>query len=474
MALILIVIAICLSVTVVIYPVKIGKLSINIASGPIIFLIVLFILNVIDLETIKLGIIGNSHIRPWEIIMIFFTAAYVSISVDVTGILDFFAYKIIRRADGNGVKLFLLFYLFSCVLTVFTSNDIVILILTPIIFYIGKHAKVNVIPLLFAEFFGANTASMLLYIGNPTNIIVGNALGLGFLEYTQIMWFPTVAATAANFILLYLFFNKTLTRKFKPNNDSKFMVRNWPDAVISCILLIIMLGALTASQFLKIPIWVITSAFAIVFIIEDLLFGLYYAIKHKSLPATELIRDEEEVFMLYGIPEHRNDFWIAVKRIPWKILPFTVFFFILVAGLGRYGVMSWLSDIISKISPTLASSIAAHGILGFILANIINNQPMTILLSSMLNIESFQMPPAAFMGGAYAVIIASNLGANLTLIGALAGLMWKKILQNKNLEISYASFLKTGIMITPIVFVFSLLALYFAIKLNFAQGICQN
>lgn len=463
MALVLIIIAIFFSVIAAIWPFKIGKVPINLATGSVLALLALLLLQIIDFETVKLGILGNDQLKPWEIIVIFFTVAYVSISVDVTGILDFFAYKIVHKAKGDGKTLFLFFYLFACFLTVFTSNDIVILTLTPIIFYLGKHAKLNVVPLLFAEFFGANTLSMFLYIGNPTNIIVGNALGLGFLEYTKVMWLPTIAATLANLTLLYLFFRKSLTRKFKPNHNSQYSVRNWFDAIASSILLLAMLATLTASQALNIPIWVVTSAFALIFIIDDLTFSFYYASKYHSLPRNILQKEKQEISKLYGLPEEPNEFWITIKRIPWKILPFILVFFIFVAGLNIYGAVDWFATMISQMSTTLGSSIATNGILGFLLANIINNQPMTILLSNVLVSDSLQTSALAFQGGAYAVVIASNLGANLTLIGALAGLMWRKILKTKGLEISYMDFLKTGFIITPLVFALTLITLYFVL-----------
>ena len=463
MALTSITIAIFFSVITAVFPFKVWRIPVNIATGPIFAMFALIAIGIIDMDTVALGLAGTGQLRPWEILVIFFSSAYVSISLEVTGILDFLAYKIVHKAKGSGVKLFFFFYLFSCFLTVFTSNDIVILILTPIIFYLGKHAKLNIIPILYAEFFGANTLSMLLYIGNPTNIIVGNALGLGFLEYTKIMCLPTLTAALSGLTLLYIFFKKTLTRKFTPHFGAGFSVRSWVDAVISSALLLAMLATLAASRTLNIPIWVVTSVFAAIFIFEDLCFGLYYTIKHKSLPHSEIIKDEQEVFRLYGIPEERHEFWITVKRIPWKILPFMIVFFILVAGLNKYGAVSWIAGIVAGMSSSLAGSIAINGVLGLFLANIINNQPMTILFSNVLISESFKICPLALKGGTYAVIIASNLGANLTLIGALAGLMWRKILKTKGLEISYLDFMKVGFAVTPAVFILSLATLYFVL-----------
>ena len=93
-------------------------------------LFVLLALQVVGVGTIVSGIIGNGQLVPWEIIVIFFSALYVSVSTDVTGIFDFLAYTITHRANGNGYKLFLLLYAFTCTITVFTSNDIDILTLT--------------------------------------------------------------------------------------------------------------------------------------------------------------------------------------------------------------------------------------------------------------------------------------------------------------------------------------------------------
>ena len=460
MPIIFIIIALLFTIFVAIRPFKIGKIPVNMATGSLFALLILLLLQVVNLETIQLGILGNGQLRPWEIIVIFFSVAYVSVSTDVTGIFDFLAYKITCKSNGNGYKLFILVYLFTCVITVFTSNDIDILTLTPIIFYLSKHAKINVIPLLFAQFFATNIVSMFFYTGNPTNIIVANALNLGFLEYTKVMWLPTVIALIVNFLLLFIFFRKSITKKFILNNNTHFEVRSWFDAILSSTLLISMLVMLSLSEFIHVPIWIITVAFAIIFIIEDILFGIYYKIKESSLSTAQLQKGKD----VYNIPEEKNEFWIAFKRIPWKILPFIFAFFIFVQGLYQYGVIDYFATIISHFSTSLASGIAISGFSSLILANIINNQPMTIFFSNILINDSFVVSETIFKGSAYAVVIASNLAASVTILGALAGLMWKKILATKGLNISYTDFLKKGILITPIVFLATLATLYLVLQ----------
>lgn len=454
------ILAILFVVFTAIKPIRIGKYKIGMVIGSLLALSVLFAFQIITPRIAIEGIIGNGQLKPWEILIIFFTIAYASISTDITGMFDYLAYKIVHHTRGNGVRLFLFFYLFASILTVFTSNDIVILTLTPIIFYLGKHAKLNVIPLLFAEFFGANTLSMLLYIGNPTNIIVGNALGLGFFEYTQVMWFPTLIAAIANYFLLKRIFKKQITKEFKMNKSSHFNVRNWTDAIISFTTMTLMFICLTLSQPLHLEIWQITLFFASILVIEDIIFSMYYTYKAKGLSPVQLAKRRD----VLGIPEEKNEFFMAVKRVPWKILPFIVCFFIIVHALDIYGSLDWIATWIASLSTSLASGIAVMGILGAFLANIINNQPMTILLTSVLMSDAYAVSDIVFKGSAYALVIASNLAANITLLGALAGLMWNKILSTKGVKISYMDFFKKGILITPIVFILTLISLFITLQ----------
>ena len=73
------------------------------------------------------------------------------------------------------------------VLTVFTSNDIIVLTFTPFICHFAKSARIDPLPYLVSEFVAANTWSMALIIGNPTNIYLMSGTGISFLSYTAKM-----------------------------------------------------------------------------------------------------------------------------------------------------------------------------------------------------------------------------------------------------------------------------------------------
>ena len=91
-------------------------------------------------------------------------------------------------------------------------------------------------------------------------------------------------------------------------------------------------------------------------------------------------------------------------------------------------------------------SVLKYGITSFLASNIINNIPMSVLYSSIINIETFVTTEAA-LPAIYATVVGSNIGAFLTPIGALAGIMWSNILNEHGLKFGYVDFLKIGVTV---------------------------
>ena len=68
----------------------------------------------------------------------------------------------------------------------------------------------------------------------------------------------------------------------------------------------------------------------------------------------------------------------------------------------------------------------------------------------------------------FATIIGSNRGANLTPLGALAGIMWMGILHGKDHPISFLQFVKYGLLVTPLTLAAALAVL--ALELRWFGG----
>ena len=171
--------------------------------------LLMLIFNCVSFEKVINGLFENSVINPIKILLLFLSMTFLSIFLDEVGFFRYLANLLVKYFRSNQRLLFLSLYIMVAVLTIFTSNDIVILTFTPFICYYAKNTKINPIPYLISEFVAANTWSMALIIGNPTNIYLSSAFSIDFLTYLKTMILPTLAAGITSLFILYLLFRKS-------------------------------------------------------------------------------------------------------------------------------------------------------------------------------------------------------------------------------------------------------------------------
>ncbi len=375
------------------------------------------------------GLNGTEELRPLGILALFISMVFMSIFLDITGFFEACARYALAKAKTDGAKLFFAVYIAVSILTVFTSNDIVVLTFTPFVYYFAKHAGINPKPYLIAEFFAANTWSMALYIGNPTNILVASAFRFTFVEYSRWMILPTVAAGVANAGLLYLLFRKEIRRPIKPVALAPWeAITDKLGALLGLLTLFGCVVALAMAPYLRVPMWKISVAFA---------FALL----------TILVLRESYVLALRKRLQNGSTVAETLRRIPWPIVPFVLSLFVTVYALDRYGVTAIFGQKLYRLSlglPVLVTFL--FGASSALSANLLNNIPMTLAFATALR----AVPKEAVLPGALATAVGSNLGANLTPLGALAGIMWMTILTGKDLRITFREFMKYGFLVTPL------------------------
>ena len=82
---------------------------------PLIGVAFLVITTATPLRVVWQGIAGDESIKPYSILTLFMSLAYISVSVDKTGLFAWLALLIGRRA-GSATQLFLLYYAFSAIM----------------------------------------------------------------------------------------------------------------------------------------------------------------------------------------------------------------------------------------------------------------------------------------------------------------------------------------------------------------------
>ena len=94
------------------------------------------------------------------------------------------------------------------------SNDATALILTPIVYVLVTKLRLPVLPFLFACTFIADTASFLLPISNPINIIILSRFPLDLFTFLRLLFLPSLVVIAINFGVFFFLYRKQLREHF--------------------------------------------------------------------------------------------------------------------------------------------------------------------------------------------------------------------------------------------------------------------
>lgn len=406
--------------------INIGKYHIRIFywTAPVLGSIALLLFRLLPLPVMWEGLTSSGSINPLKILTLFISMTTLSIYLDEVGFFSYIAGISLKFAKTSQLRLFCVLFLLVSVLTVFTSNDIIILTFTPFICYFSKKAEIDPMPYLFGEFVAANTWSMMLIIGNPTNIYLATANGIGFGAYTAHMLLPTLFAGITAFLLLLMIFRKPLSQPISIKEE-KPAIRDKGLVLIGLLHLVFCTILLILSSYIGLEMWYITLGFAVSLFLCVTIYKKKKGVKERVLLHT-------------------------IMRAPWELIPFVLSMFLLVLTLDRYQVTTIISDFFGT-----DHLVWKYGIASFLAANVMNNIPMSVAFSSIVS----HLPEADRLPAAYASIIGSNIGAYFTPLGALAGIMWSGILNKMGIPFSFRKYISYGIRISIPVLIAALLGL---------------
>ncbi|MGD9638522.1 MAG: SLC13 family permease [Alphaproteobacteria bacterium] len=425
--------------------IRIGKRRFSLETyfmGILLAPVILLLSGLINFNQALIGLEGTSSLKPLGILALFLSMVFMSIFLDITGFFEFCARLALKRAGNNGKKLFFFLYFAVSVLTVFTSNDIIILTFTPFIYYFTKEAKIDPKPYLIAEFFAANTWSMMLYIGNPTNILLASAYNLKFLEYTKLMLLPTIMAGLANMFLLYMLFYKSINKPLELTSDvnPSQAITDKTGMFLGLGLLVLCIIFLSLAPYYHIDMWLVSLGFALILLLILICLD-FMVVARRKIAITD-----SKICVLPA----------TLKRMPWTVVPFLLSLFVMIEALKIYGVTDSIGSIFAGlVKESSSATVFIFGFFSALSANVINNIPMTVAYVPIIAKVSATLELPAVL----ATTIGSNLGANITPIGALAGIMWVNLLKGRDLHLSFLEFVKYGFLVTPITLGLSLLVL---------------
>jgi arsenical pump membrane protein len=363
----------------------------------------------------------STLIRDWNTFLFFLGMMALSALAEAAGLFDWLAAQAARFAGKSAARLFLNVFLLGTLISAVLSNDATALILTPVVYVLVTKLRLPVLPYLFACTFVADTASFLLPVSNPINIIIISRYPLDLLTFLRLLFLPSLVVIAINFGVFFLLYRKQLKGSFDIRRlpSVEHTVKHNAYFRYTCCTLVVVSLAYVAASALQLPLSLIALGGALL-----LLAGALYW-KQISLRET-------------------------AKRICWSIFGFIAGMFIVVRAIEDTGLTRMFGDWLIHLSGGTSFGSVIVGTLGAAFGtNLINNVPMAVvMISALAGIQ--HAAPALQHGFLAATIFGCDLGPNLTTVGSLATVLWLLILRQRDVDVSGLDYFKVGVVVTPL------------------------
>jgi arsenical pump membrane protein len=289
-----------------------------------------------------------------------------------------------RWCRGRPVRLLGGVFALAALTTAVLSLDATVVLLTPVVFATAARSGARPRPHAYATAHLANSASLLLPVSNLTNLLAFSASGLAFLRFAGLMALPWLVAIAVEYVVFRCYFAADLGTSATPAGRPS-EAPEVPRFTLT-VLCLTLAGFAVSGPLGVAPAWVALGGVVVL--------GGRALIRRRSTPA-ELVGAAGPAFCLFVLA-----LGVVVRAV-------------LDGGLGDWA---------GKVVPTgsgLADLLAVAGIAA-LLANAVNNLPAVLALLPVVS-------PAG-PGPVLAALIGVNLGPNLTYVGSLATLLWRRVL----------------------------------------------
>jgi arsenical pump membrane protein len=337
------------------------------------------------------------------------------------GLFDAIGALLAVRARGSARRLLGLVFLVAAVVTAVLSLDATVVLLTPIVFVTAARMRTSPKPHVYACSHLANSASLLLPVSNLTNLLAFRASGLSFTRFGALMALPWLVALSVEWAVLSRFFGHT-GRGRPASTQPAITPPRWPRATL--VILALTLAGFAFSSLLGIaPVW-IAAAGAVAISAP--------ALVERTATPVGIVRSAEPGFLLF-------------------VLALSV----IVRTAGDNGLESAVRSLLpggSGLLDLLAVTVACA-----LLANVVNNLPAILIA----------LPALAAGSGAgpvLAALIGVNVGPNLTYVGSLATLLWRRTLHAQDTDVELGEFLRLGALTVPTILLTSTLALWLSLR----------
>ncbi|WP_079030002.1 SLC13 family permease [Streptomyces ambofaciens] len=345
------------------------------------------------------------------------------------GLFEAVGAAVARRCGGSPSRLLAGVFAMACAVTAVLSLDATVVLLTPVVLATASRAGARSRPHVYATAHLANSASLLLPVSNLTNLLAFTASGLSFTRFAALMALPWLAAIAVEYVVFRRFFRADLTGPAAVGHAPTPTPDHEPRPAPSVPRFTVVVVALTLAGFaLSSPVGLDPAWAALGGVL--VLGGR--ALARRQVGPRELVGAASPLFCLFVLA-----LGVVVQAV--------------MAGAPATGLGRLLPQGDSLPALLGVAAVAA------VLANAVNNLPAVLAL--------LPLAAPAGPGQVLAVLIGVNLGPNLTYVGSLATLLWRRILHRYGVEVELGRFTRLGLLTVPATVVASTVALWGALHL---------
>ncbi len=331
-------------------------------------------------------------------------------------IFTYLAVKIIKKTHRNPFLLMAILGISTGVISGFIDNVTTVILMTPIIINIARRIRVDPRPLLIAIIIESNIGGTATLIGDPPNILIGSAAGLGFNDFVVNLG-PIVAVDMIVALVIL-----------------KIIFRRWFYAWRYRVKHFVIDEAVEINRPLMYKSLIIFSLTIALFSLEDIL-GYPPAIPALIGAGLLLATASREVTI------HR-----ALEGVEWTTLVFFIFMFIIIRGIEILGVMDYIANSILSLSMPKEALIIVIIWVSAILSAFVDNIPFVMSMIPViqgLNKALGIVNPVLY----WALSLGGCLGGNGTLVGASANIVVASVAEKHGYDISFKYFLSKGMPI---------------------------
>jgi Na+/H+ antiporter NhaD/arsenite permease-like protein len=325
----------------------------------------------------------------------------------LAGVFGWLAERIFGRAH-TGFALLATTVALSGVLAAFFVNDVICLVLAPVVIDVAAQAGLSAVPLLLGLATASNVGSAATVTGNPQNMIVAGFAHLDYVRFLIRLAPGAIVGLVIDYAIIAWIYRRTLRghRRTDANLQSEpAFTLDRPAALKTAIVTV---GALVCFA-LGFPTGVVAlSAAALMLLVQNVRPDLVYA------------------------------------QVDWTMLLMFAGLFVVVCGAAETGLQK---DIIKVVGVQRLTHPAVLAVTVAALSNLVSNVPAVLLFRPFFPLLGSSERVALLLAS------VSTYAGNLTLLGSIANLIVVENARRRGVEVEFREHLLVGIPITVLTIV---------------------